>query len=229
MKAIETKFYSMRLFQGVEKETIEEIIQAGYVRTFEKDQMVFMDHDSLEQVFISLSGNYSLYKLANNGEKKVVFHFDEGYILNESISLDMPSAIYCQTFLKGKIFCIDKKIFMEWMEKDKQLWKNVMAMWERRIRRLYRQLKNTTASIRMDKRLAAKLWKLSRDFGLETEEGVSIDLNLSVTYLSELIGAKRETISRQMKVLIEQGLIYQEGKKILIPSREKLQEYFKKD
>lgn len=220
---------SITLFEGIQRETLEALLAQGGVRNYKRDQMVFMDHDDLREVYISLSGSYSLYKLASNGEKKVIFHFDRGYILNESIVADIPSSINCQTFQEGRVYFIDRLNFLDLMEKDKVLWQNVMAMWERRIRRLYRQLKNTATSIRMDKRLAAKLWKLSRDFGLETSQGVSIDLSLSITYLSELVGAKRETISRQMKVLVEEGLIKQEGKKIIIPSRKALQEYFKMD
>lgn len=220
---------SITLFEGIQRETLEALLAQGGVRNYKRDQMVFMDHDDLREVYISLSGSYSLYKLASNGEKKAIFHFDRGYILNEGIVTDIPSSINCQTFQEGRVYFIDRLNFLDLMEKDKVLWQNVMAMWERRIRRLYRQLKNTATSIRMDKRLAAKLWKLSRDFGLETSQGVSIDLSLSITYLSELVGAKRETISRQMKVLVEEGLIKQEGKKIIIPSRKALQEYFKMD
>lgn len=227
MKGLKEILTSMDLFNQVKTETVEKIIQEGNIRNFDRGEMVFMDHERIDDVLISINGNFSLYKLSSNGEKKVIFHFDQGYILNENIAMNLQSAIYCETFLKGEILYIDKKIFLQLMEEDPQLWKNVMAMWERRIRRLYRQLKNTTASIRMDKRLAAKLWKYSRDFGKETTEGTCIDLNLSITYLGELVGAKRETISRQMRVLIDRGLIYQKEKKIIIPDREKLQEYFK--
>lgn len=229
MKDVKKALAQMELFQGVAGESLDRILDKAVVRSYEKGQMVFMDHDDLGEVYLSLSGNYSLYKLASNGEKKVIFHFDRGYILNESLVTDILSSINCQTFMGGEVLVIDRRRLLALMEEDRVLWQNIMAMWERRIRRLYRQLKNTSASIRMDKRLAAKLWKLSRDFGIQEEEGVSIDLNLSITYLGELIGAKRETISRQMKVLVEEGLLYQEGKKIIIPSREALQEYFKED
>ena len=40
-----------------------------------------------------------------------------------------------------------------------------------KVRRLYRQIKNATP-IKIEKRVAAKLWKLARDYGIEVEDGV---------------------------------------------------------
>ena len=45
---------------------------------------------------------------------------------------------------------------------------------EKKMWRLSHQLKNTTSCIYLERKLAAKLWKLSRDFGIEKEDGVEI-------------------------------------------------------
>lgn len=75
--------------------------------------------------------------------------------------------------------------------------------------------------------MAAKLLKLSWDHGVEDEDGVRIDMNLTVTYLAEMLGSKRETVSRQVKKLNEQGLIMVKKNKFIIPDQEKLSKYFK--
>ena len=79
----------------------------------------------------------------------------------------------------------------------------------------------------MEKRLAAKLWKLSKDYGIETENGVVINMNISVTYLADLLGSKRETISRALKILLNENLIEYDNKKIKIINQEKLAQFFK--
>ena len=43
-----------------------------------------------------------------------------------------------------------------------------------RVRRLYRQMKNTTNAMKGEKRLAAKLYKLARDYGVTTDNGVPV-------------------------------------------------------
>lgn len=86
------------------------------------------------------------------------------------------------------------------MQNDFQLTKDIISYMERRIRRLYRQLKNSI-SIKVDKKLAAKLYRLSREFGVCCGEWTLLNVNITVTYLADMLGCKRETVSRMIKVL----------------------------
>ncbi len=102
----------------------------------------------------------------------------------------------------------------------------VMFSMTNKIRRMYRQLKNTVP-LKVEKRVAAKLWKLAKDYGEYGKNGEVIKLNITVTYLSEMLGSSRETISRALKELKNKELIYYEGKKIIIKDRDKLSKFFK--
>ena len=117
--------------------------------------------------------------------------------------------------------------FLQIMSDDFELTKNVLAAQERKIRRLSHQLKNTTSSIYLEKKLAAKLWKLSRDFGVQTEEGIEIDLNLSVTFLADMLGVPRETTSRACSVLADNGLIHMNRKRIMILDPKKITRFYR--
>lgn len=71
-------------------------------------------------------------------------------------------------------------------------------------------------SIYLERKLAAKLWKLSRDFGVETPEGIEIDFNIPITLLADMLGAPRETTSRLCNTLAEHGLMKIRRKRITI-------------
>ena len=114
------------------------------------------------------------------------------------------------------------------MERDGALTCAVLDSMSLKIRRLYRQLKNTTNALSGEKRLAAKLYKLAKDYGVATEQGIRIEMNLSITYLAEMVGSKRETVSRQMKKLTELDLIRMEKNRILVPDLKKISNYFRK-
>ena len=113
------------------------------------------------------------------------------------------------------------------MEDDFQLTKTLLHYQERKLWRLEHQLKNTVGSIYLERKLASKLWKLARDFGIETPNGILIDMNLSITFLSDLLGAPRETTSRVCRKLTDFGLIRIEKKKIYITDREKIAYFYK--
>ena len=117
--------------------------------------------------------------------------------------------------------------FIQVMDKDGRLAREVMGAMALKIRRLYRQLKNTTNALSGEKRLAAKLFKLGKDYGVYSGDGTRIDMSLSITYLADMLGSKRETVSRQVKKLTELGLIRMEKNHITIPDMKKISEYFK--
>ena len=48
-----------------------------------------------------------------------------------------------------------------------------------------------------------------------------------MTYIADMFGATRETISRSMKILQENGFIKMRNKQIIVLNRKKLAEYFK--
>ena len=102
------------------------------------------------------------------------------------------------------------------MENDFNLVKNIIKVLEHRDRRLCRQLKNSTY-IKIEKKLAAKLYRLNREFGVKKDQWYLLDVpGVTVTYLADMLGCKRETLSRAMKILQNDNLVKIEGKKIYI-------------
>ena len=125
------------------------------------------------------------------------------------------------------ILGIKKEKLLNIMKEDFDLCKNIIISLSSKTRRLYRQLKNTPSSIKIEKRLAAKLYKLAKDYGVEHEDGIVIDMEISITYMADLLGSQRETVSRAMKVLQKNNLINYKSKKIIISNFEKLALFFK--
>lgn len=148
-------------------------------------------------------------------------------LLNENVFNDHATSMYCETIEKSKIFMIPCKEFIEIMQGDFKLAKNVMGTQEKKIWRLSHQLKNTMSSIYLERKLAAKLWKLARDFGIQTEDGIEIDVNMTATFLADMLGASRETTSRACTTLIKNGLIAVKKKRIIIENPEKMSTFYK--
>lgn len=217
---------NMDLFNKISKETKEALSDFGEIKCFVKGSHIFRDKEKVNKVYIVYSGKVALYKLNESAQKKVVFILGKNSIINAVVLDDLPASINCEVFEKAEILAFDKVRFEEVMKKDFELTKIVISSLTIKVRRLYRQLKNSTP-IKVEKRVAAKLWKLSKDYGVNVENGTLIDLNVSITYLADMFGAPRETISRALKLLQEKGLIIFEKKKIIIKDRDKLSKFFK--
>ncbi|MBR1623233.1 MAG: winged helix-turn-helix domain-containing protein, partial [Pseudobutyrivibrio sp.] len=94
----------------------------------------------------------------------------------------------------------------------------------RKTRRLYHQIGNTNGTYPLEKRLAVKIWKLARDYGKNSEEGVDIPFETTVTFLANMLGAKRETISRIISQLKKDGIIIHRNGFLTVPDMAKLRE-----
>lgn len=218
---------ALEIFNNVCEETIEIILEQGEIRKYSKDTIIFYDKEDVSDIYIVISGTVSLYKLNENGQKKVIFILGEGKVVNEVIIKELPASINCRAFEDAELLKINKNKLLEIMKYDFELCKNIIISLSMKTRRMYRQLKNTPPSIKIEKKLAAKIYKLGRDYGVETEEGIVIKMNLTVTYLADLLGSQRETVSRALKILQDKKLISYKDKIILIYDLNKISEFFK--
>ena len=227
MQSIKEAFTDIDILAHASPGTYAALAAHGQIKRLKKDEHLFWERDEMEYFYFSIQGMFSLYKLSSFGGRRVLFLYESGNMLNEELVQGGPASIHCQALSDSAVLSFPRQVFMDAMAADWELCRAVMDSMAHKVRRLYRQLKNTTGSIRGDKKIAAKLWKLSRDHGFACKDGTLIGLDLSITYLADMLGMKRETVSRQMKLLMECGLVMQKNRHFIIPDRDKLQEYFK--
>ncbi len=160
----------------------------------------------IDNIYIVLEGKVTMYRLSEKGQKRVIYILNKGEIINEVIFDNFTASINCEGFEDSEIISISKVDLLNIMKQDFKLTEVILYSMSKKIRRLYRQIKNTVPT-KMDKRVAAKLWKLSKDYGVETQEGVLIDVKISITYLADMLGSSRETISRAVKELEKMDMV----------------------
>ena len=222
------KLNEISLFSQINKDTLHKLNEICFVKQLKKGDHLFRDKEKINSIYIVKDGKVALYKQSESAQKKVIFILGKDIVINEVIIDDLPASINCEAFENTEILCFDRIKFLEIMKEDFELSKIIINSLAIKVRRLYRQGKNSIP-IKVEKRVAAKLWKLSRDYGIEIEEGTLIDLNITITYLADMFGAPRETISRALKILNNEGLIINKSKKIIVPDRDKLVKFFKEN
>ena len=221
------RLYKQHIFQHVKPDTVEKLWRSGQVKEFSKGSIIMRAKENIDFVCIQLSGKSMIYNMTHHGKRKIIFILGKGALLNEHVLDNQMTSLFCETIEKSQIFMVPSTVFLRLMEEDFSLVRAVMEIQARKIWRLGHQLKNTMGSIYLERKLAAKLWKLARDFGIVTEEGIEIDINLSITLLADMLGAPRETTSRLCSTLTEYGLMKINKKRIIIVNPEKMSEFYK--
>ena len=217
----------LALFEGIAPASIEKLLQVGSFLDVPKGTLLVRAKEPVTSILIQLSGKTVVYNLTHAGKRKILFIYGRGALLNEHVCNNHSSFIYCETIEKSRIFSVPVVDFLRIMESDFQLTKKILEAQERKIWRLSHQLKNTMSSIYLERKLAAKLWKLSKDFGIPKEDGIEIDVNMTITFLADMLGVPRETTSRVCSVLVERDLIKINKKRITISNPEKMAQFYK--
>lgn len=222
----------IHLFENISAITQNRISEIAEVRQMKKGETLFSAEDCVDAFYAIVSGKVSLFRMNAEGHKRVFFILGEGELINEVVFDDLPVSVDCEVFEDAVLLKFYKNDFKAIMADDFDLTMKIMYALGRKQRRLFRQLKNTLP-IGIEKKLAAKLWKLSKDYGvMDAFEGVGIDgykkinLQISCTYLAYMLGTSRETISRAMKHLQTIDACKWEGKDLWV-NQSMLLEYYR--
>ncbi|MBU3227719.1 Crp/Fnr family transcriptional regulator [Clostridium algidicarnis] len=215
------------LFNELKDDTLYKLCAFGIKKTYKKGDIVFRDKEKVNTIYVVIRGKFSIYKIGEDAKRRVIYILGRDKILNDVILDDLPASINCEAFEEGELLLLNKNNFLSCMEEDFNLTKVVLNSLSIKVRRLYRQLNNTNPNKKIEKKIASKLWKLSKDYGIKVEEGTEIDLNISITYLADMLGSQRETISRSLKLLEEKDLIRLNNRKIIVKDKDELARFFK--
>jgi CRP-like cAMP-binding protein len=225
-KATESDFKKLSIFDNVDSYIFKLLMNKCFKVKLNKGEVLFSERDRIDKIYIILNGKVTMFRESEEGQKRVIYILSNGSFINEVIFDNMPASINCEAFEDSTILYFLRQDLLEIMARDFNLTQIILNSMARKIRRLYRQLKNTVP-IKIDKKLAAKLWKLSKDYGVKTEDGILINLNISITYLADMIGSTRETVSRCINSFEKSGIIKFLGKKIIIKDPNELSMYFR--
>ena len=221
------KLNQIKIFDHVAQKTKEKLIHKGSFQKVPKNTFLIRPHEPITAVFFQVTGKSVIYNITHSGKRKILFILGPGELLNEHVLNKYNSSLYCETLDESVVLSVPVTDFIRFMAEDFELTKSILEEQEKKMWRLSHQLKNTTSCIYLERKLAAKLWKLSRDFGIEKEDGVEIDVNLTITFLADMLGVPRETTSRACSALVENGLIKVNKKRITIVDSQKVSQFFK--
>ncbi|WP_052191631.1 MULTISPECIES: Crp/Fnr family transcriptional regulator [unclassified Cetobacterium] len=215
------------LSNSLSKECLNDLLRVSHCQEFKGGETLFLEHSFCEEVYFVISGNVTVYKDNSDGKRKIIYLLGEGSFLNDTIIYEESekTSISCDAFTDVKTLIIPVKELKRLIIKYPDLAILIIKSLSKKTKRLYRQLKNTT-TISMDKKIAAKLWKLSKDFGYEVKEFHGFTVKVNNTYLADMLGTNRETVSRGIKKLKELGLVKVENNAIFI-LKSKIKDFYR--
>ena len=237
---MENELRKIPIFSKLSEKTITRLASILIKKELKKGEILFFEREKVNNIYIVGKGSVFLYRDSLKDYRRIVFILGDGKVINEVIFDGKSASINCEAFEKSIIYSFPIEELKNIMREDFDLSYAFLTSTGHKVRKLYRQLKNATP-IGLDKKLAAKLWKFSDGFGVDCYAKnlscknkssncigwAQINKNISITFLAEMLGSTRESISREMKKLESFDLIKWENKRLLV-KREDLLNFYRK-
>ncbi len=179
-----------------------------------KNEILFRDFHSLKYVYFVLEGAFKVYKYNEDGIEKIVDVLsDNDYLAVTLMFGDLDDyGLNCTALMNSKVVRLSVEQMYEAFV-DRKILKDYMNFTSRKLINFKNYLANSTDP---EERIIIALSELYQRFGKIIGDDKIIDLPFSKTDLASFIGLRRETLSRKMTLLMDQGKIYVDKNRIYL-------------
>jgi CRP-like cAMP-binding protein len=205
----------------------KEMSSLSTVRRLSKGESVYAKGDESSEFYQLLDGAIKLCNYSLDGKEILMGEFRPGDCFGEMGLIDgLPRTSCAVAVRESRVSVISKPNFFTLYRKHPQISWQLNLMQCRRIRFLF-SLTEDAAGLNIHVRLARIIHRLAYSHGYRDEsDGVYIDV--SHEELSKMLGASRQSVSKELKLLERQGDIQLRYGKILIRDLESLADRYEK-
>lgn len=181
-----------------------------FLKKYTKGMVLSRQKDLCDTLDIVLSGSFVTYSLAENGSAMQVFEFVKGQMLGANLLFGdnhaYPLTVYCEA--DGEILRVSKKAVSDFLHHHDFAMAFIVML--------------SQNSQRLNQKMRMNLHKTLRENLLEYLENQSrlqqsdtVVLPISKKQLADYLGVQRPSLFRELKKLVDEGLIVSKGRTIM--------------
>lgn len=211
------------IFSALEEEELGRVVDLIIRRQYDKGELILLEGSDLDSLIIVNHGLVKAYRYTEDGKEQILYLFSEGDFFGEKNLLSLREATYNVEALERTHVCmIRNEDFQELMLKHPEISLKIIKELSSRLDRLESALQSMGTK-NAEARLGTVLLEFAEKYGTAHPSGVQFELPFSREGIANYIGAARETVSRRLNRLQEEGVIDMIGnKKIIIKNKQAL-------
>ena len=213
------------LFDCLGDPEIESLARLTFVRSFRTGEIVIRAGEPGDVLFIIRHGSVKVSLIRPNGREVILTFLDEGEVFGELSLLDnRPRSATVIAEENGGLLLVKRSDFRQMMSQEPQI---AVALLEELASRLRKSDVQTGSLALLDayNRVSKTVLRLALERGVETDEGILIRRRPSHKQVAYMAGTSRETVSRALKQLEEEGYIICRERQILILPEDSQEEH----
>ena len=203
------------LFSSVSDEDLESIASLLIDRRFPKHKTIVEEGLPGDYMYVIREGRVKVTKLSGDGREKILELLETGSFFGEMSLLDSaPRSASVKALTEVRVLALARNDFLKVLRRSPDL---ALAVIQELTQRLRQQDEQASALSfqRVKERTQGLLVRLARD-----DAGVPGRLatpSLTHQQIADMIGTSRETVTRAVKGLKQDGWLAQNGKRYLVP------------
>ncbi|MCL4515606.1 MAG: Crp/Fnr family transcriptional regulator [Firmicutes bacterium] len=204
------------LFAGMDERELTKLAGIAHERQYPKGAVLFFSDEPGDALFVIKDGSVKIYLLAGDGREKTLAIFGKGDFFGEMALLDEgPRSAIAETLEETHLLVVDKANFTRLLESTPRMALKIIRVLTERLRQANAQLEGL-AFTDVRTRVAGTLKRLAAEHGVAAEGGVRIGIRLTHQQLANLAGTSRETVTRILCELQDEGELAMDGKYIIL-------------
>lgn len=195
------------IFSSMNPEEMEKIVDLINHKEFKKGEMMLHDGEKSESVIIINEGSAKAFKYTADGREQILYVFAEGDFFGEQNLLSDRTATYSVEALSPvKVCTLSKAQFQKMLYSHPDIAVKIIAELGERMARLENAMQGMGVR-NVDNRIGGILLEFAAKYGTEMKDGLLIQLPLSREGIANYLGVARETVSRKLGQLENDGVI----------------------
>ncbi len=211
------------IFSDLTQEELEKISSLIVRKRYQKGENIIQEDSYPDRLIILSEGKAKAFKISAEGREQILYIFSEGDFFGERNLFRNSRAPYNVEAIEESGTCaLNRKEFLKLLFDHPVIGTKIIEELSSRMELLENAMQGMGARS-MDLRINSILIQFAQKYGTRNDEGILVELPLSREGIAGYIGTTRETVSRKLSLLSEDGTIKLIGsRKILIYDMEAL-------
>jgi len=204
------------LFENLGSEDLEDLSILLREQKVKKGDVLFRKTSEGNALYFIRQGAIKIVLPSRLGDERIVTIFTAGDFFGEMSLLDgMPRSADAVAAKDSRVLILDRSDFLRFLKNNESAIEKILSTLSLRLRKTDELLEDLTF-LNIPARFAKKLLDIGETFGQRDGDTVQVSLKLSQQELADMVGATRESINKELRVLREKGLVTVTDKNIHI-------------
>ena len=214
---------SVPLFSRLGEASLDAILRLTRRKRFRKDDVIFHEKEAGDSLFIILHGRVKVAIFGDDGKEVTLSMLGEGDFFGDLSLLDQePRSATVIAEEDCELLSLQRDDFMRALEQDAGMSASLIQVLAARLRKANHQI-STLALLDVYGRVARVIQELAEEEGKRLKDGRVVVRRPTHMDIAHRIGSSRETVTRMMRDLEENGHIEMQGREIFLrPDFQKL-------